>query len=220
MTGSDIDMTIDISELLRRQRRCAANWLISQARGLILAAEREHNSNLLVAGCLEARNAIEQQWFDILCVLRRGEMTRDLLLEVRRRRRGVLASIHEAEPDYAKLVRFSMICMRVDTLRPVDIIPWNVPQMTNWWHALSTYCHAQLEPITTLQDSKWFAEGIGLVQRVFDYFQREMSQGTTGILRVYDMNEAARLVWDDFVTNKINEEQTFIRLKIVRPPRS
>jgi hypothetical protein len=54
-------MTIDISELLRRPRRCAASWLIIQARGLILAAEREHNPNLLLMGCLEARNAIEQQ---------------------------------------------------------------------------------------------------------------------------------------------------------------
>jgi hypothetical protein len=211
-------VTIDISELLRRPRQCAAHWLISQARGLILAAGREHNSNLLVAGCLEARNAIEQQWFDILCVLRRGEMTREVLEEARRGRGGVLAAIHKAERHYGKLVRFSMLCMRLDSFRPIDIIPWNISQMTNWWHALSAYCHAQFEPRTTLEDSTWFAEGIRLVQEVFDYFQNEISQGTTGILRVTDMNDAARLAWDDFVAGNINEEQAFTRLKIVRPP--
>jgi hypothetical protein len=219
MSDTAIDLTIDISELFRRPRRCAANWLISQARDLILAASREHNSNLLVAGCLEARSAIEQQWFDILCVLRPGEMTRERLEEVRRGRDGVRAAIHNAEPDYGKLVRFSMLCMRLDSFRPVDIIPWDIGRMKKWWHALSAYCHAQLEPRTTLQDSHWFAEGIRLVQEVFDYFEHEMSQGTTGILRVNHMNEAARLVWDDFVASKINEEQAFIRLKIVRPRR-
>ena len=146
-------------------------------------------------------------------------MTQQLLEEVRRSRGGVLAAIHKAEPGYAKLVRFSMLCMRLDTLRPIDIIPWNVSQMTNWWHALSAYCHAQFEPTTTLQDSNWFAKGLRLVQEVLDYFQHEMSQGTTGILKVNNMNEAARVVWDDFVANKINEEQAFTRLRIVRPAR-
>jgi hypothetical protein len=147
-------------------------------------------------------------------------MTPELLEEVRRGRDGILAAIHRAEPCYQKLVRFSMLCMQLDSLRPVDIIPWDIGRMKKWWHALSAYCHAQLEPTTTLQDSNWFAGGIRLVQEVFDYFEHEMSHGTTGILRVENMNKAARLVWDDFVDSKINEQQAFVRLKIVRPPRS
>ena len=73
--------------------------------------------------------------------------------------------------------------------------------------------------MTTLSNPSWFSEGLGLVLQVFDYFREQMSQGATGIMRVAGMNSSVKIIWEDFVAEKIDEEQVLIRLEIVRPPR-
>ncbi len=70
-----------------------------------------------------------------------------------------------------------------------------------------------------MDNREWADAGVLLVNEVFSYFQHQMSRGATGILRLDDMNEAARLVWDDFVGGAIDEEQALLRLQIVRPAR-
>lgn|GEM_PF-5643925 len=208
----------ELIEVILRQRTCAADWLVIHARDLAALAERRANSNLLIFGCVEARNAIEQLWFEILVVLRKGEVTLEFIEEIRHRRDGFLAAIREAEPNYRKLVRFSMLCMRLDSSRPVEIIPWDLGQLKKWWHALSGYCHAQAESVSTLQSPKWLVDGVKLVNAVFEYFRDHMSQGATGILRVDSMDATARNIWNDFVSDQIDEEQALIRLRIVQPP--
>jgi hypothetical protein len=206
-----------VAKVLLRDRLCASDWLIIQAHDLAVLAAETRKATLLVYAALEARNAIEQLWFDILLILHRGEVTMQFVEEVRRRRDGVLAAIRSAAPEYRKLVTFSALCMQSDSRRPVDLIEWDIRRLKKWWHALSSYCHAQLEPVTTLNSDDWFDAGIVLVNEVFTYFRHHMSQGATGIIRVDDMNEAARLVWDEFVADVITEEQAFIRLQLVRP---
>ncbi len=121
----------DLSTLLLRPRRCAADWLIIHARDVAALAERFSSANLLVLACLEARNSIEQLWFEILAVLHAGEITRDFLNDVRSRREGFLAAIRDAEPNYRKLVRYSALCMQLDSVRPVDIITWDLRKLKN-----------------------------------------------------------------------------------------
>src|ERR1700731_3511247 len=111
-----------VAEVLLRERSCASDWMIIQANDLARLAAELGSSNLLVFAAVEARNAIEQLWFDILLVLHRGEVTLDFVDSVRRRRDGFLAAIRDATPNYRKLVRFSAMCMRLDSKRPVDII--------------------------------------------------------------------------------------------------
>ena len=215
----DAQMSMErIAMVAARDRACASDWLIIQARDLAALAAETRKSSLLVYSALEARNAIEQLWFDILLVLHRGEVTMEFVEKVRRRRDGVFAAIREAAPEYRKLVAFSALCMQLDSRRPVDIIAWDLGRLKKWWHALSGYCHSQLEPLTTLDDPKWIDAGLALVTEVFGYFRQQMSQGATGIMRFDDMTPEARRVWDDFVAGKIDEEQAAIRLQIVRPP--
>ena len=211
--------TEDVAAVVERDRVCAPVWLILQARDLSSLATTGSRASLLVYAALEARNAIEQLWFDILVVLHRGEMTREFVEQVRHRRDGVLAAIREAAPDYRKLVTFSALCMELDSRRPVDLIVWDLGRLKKWWHALSNYCHAQLEPVTTLQNPAWVKTGVTLVNEIYAYFSGQMSRGATGIMRIDDMKPTTRLIWDDFQAGRIDEEQAAIRLEIVRPLR-
>jgi hypothetical protein len=159
----------ELLHVLLRPRQCAADWLIIHAQDLASVAERRASTNLLIFACLEARNAIEQLWAEILVVLRSGEISLEFIEEIRHRRDGFLAAIRDAEPNYRKLVRFSMLCMRLDSQRPVDIIPWDLGRLKTWWRELSSYCHAQAEPVTTLANPAWSAEGLRLVREAFEY---------------------------------------------------
>ena len=71
----------ELIQLLLRPRGCAADWLVIHARDLAAIAEHRASSNLSIFACLEARNAIEQLWFEILVVLRSGEITLEFVEE-------------------------------------------------------------------------------------------------------------------------------------------
>jgi hypothetical protein len=57
------------------------------------------------------------------------------------------------------------------------------------------------------------------VREAFEYFREHMSKGATGIMRVSTMPPPVADIWEDFLADKINEEQVLIRLEIVRPLR-
>lgn len=203
--------------LLVQDRVCGSDWLIIRGYNFALLANNLENNNLIVLAALETRNAIEQLWFDILLVLHRGSIDLDFVDGIRRRRDGFLGAIRQAAPEYRKLVKFSAMCMHLDSQKPVEIIAWDLRRLKKWWQRLSSYCHAQAEPITTLDNADWRSAGIELIREVFNYYREQMSRGATGIMRIDDMKPPTRLVWDDFVGDKIDEAQAFIRLQIIQP---
>ena len=210
-------MSTNLEEVLLRPRQCAADWLVIHARDLADLAKRTNSMTLLVFACLEARNAIEQLWCEILMVLHGGTISRKLFEKCRRRRDGFLAAIGDAECRYRQLSRFTMIAMSLDSQAPCSGVAWDLAHLKRMWHSLSEYCHAQANPAATLADLKWIAAAYALIEELFTYFQQEMSQGVTAILCPEKMTVAARMIWEGFAAGNIDEEQVTIRLRIVQP---
>jgi len=205
-----------IASILLRERKCDSSWLMIQANDLAVQAKETQNSSILVFGCLEARNAIEQLWFEILMLIHSGSMSRELFDQCRRRRDGFLAAIGEAEPRYRQLSRFTALCMQLDSKSPCEGIAWDLGRLKKLWHAHSGYCHAQAHPTATLSDPKWFSDGLSLIEESYDYFREKMSAGASALLKPESMTPEASIVWEDFVAERITEEQTLIRLQIVQ----
>ena len=212
-------MTNSIESILLRQRQCASDWLIIQARDLSLAAQSNGNTTILVFACLEARNAIEQLWFELLMVIHGGSISHNMFEKCRRRSDGYLAAIGDAEPRYRLLSRFTAIAISLDSKSPHQVIAWDLGKLKKYWHNLSEYCHAQAHPAATIESQPWKAAGHKLVAEVYNYFHSEMSRGATGIMKPEAMTRDARMIWDDFAANKIDEDQTRTRLMIVQPLR-
>jgi hypothetical protein len=208
-----------LEDTLCRKRICEADWLILQAREIAELARQTTNPTLLVFSCLEARNAIEQLWFELLMVIYGGSMERDIFNKCRKRRDGFLAAIHEAEPQYRLLAQFTALCIKLDAKATFKVIIWDLKRLKKLWQSLSSYCHAQASPIETLDDHNWFSEGLYLIEETFDYFRSQMSEGATTLLSPDRMISEARMIWEDFSAHRINEEQVLIRLKIVQPAR-
>lgn len=208
---------IKLEEILTRPRQCASDWLVIQARDLGQTSKENNNPTLLVFACLEARNAIEQLWYELAMLIYGGAMSYAIYERCRRRRNGFLAEIDAAEPRYRQLSRFTAIIMDLDRRIPQRGIAWNLGRLKKYWHSLSAYCHAQGHPSPTLEDPKWFQAGYSLLEEVFLYFEQEMTQALTAIMPPDNMTPEARMVWEDFADNKIDEDQVRTRLRIVQP---
>lgn len=208
-----------LEDTLCRERICEADWLILQARDIAALARQTNNPSLLVFSCLEARNAIEQLWFELLMVIYGGSMERDLLSKCKKRRDGFLAAIHEAESQYRRLAQFTALCIKLDAKATFKVIVWDLKRLKKLWQSLSGYCHAQASPTETLDDLNWFSEGLSLIDETFQYFKSQMTEGATSLLSPDRMIPEALMIWEDFSAHRINEEQVLIRLKIVQPAR-
>lgn len=207
----------ELLEVICRPRQCEADWLVVQAYDLALLAKEGFNSTLLIFACLEARNAIEQLWFELLMVIHEGEMSCVLFDKCRRRRDGYLASIKESEPLYRKLSSFTAIAINLDSHAPFEGIAWDLKRLKRIWQSLSNYCHAQAHPAATLNDHDWVSMAYALVEELYEYLHHEMSQGATALLKPANMTPEARLVWEDFCSDKISEEQARFQLRVIQP---
>jgi len=210
--------SLKLEEIITRPRQCAADWLVIQARDLGRLSKQDNNTTLLVFACLEARNAIEQLWYELAMVIYGGSMGHEIYEKCRRRRDGFLAEIGDAEPRYRQLSRFTTIVMDLDRRVPHRGIAWDLGRLKKHWHSLSAYCHAQAHPSPTLEDPKWVLRGHSLIEEVYLYFEQEMAQGATAIMQPDNMTPEARMIWEDFADNKIDEDQVRTRLRIVQPP--
>lgn len=208
---------LTLEQILSRPRKCEADWLVVQARDLALIAEPSNNASVLIFACLEARNAIEQLWFEILMVIYSGSIEFDLFEKCRRRRDGFLAQINDAEPQYRKLSRFTHLVMNQERRAPVRAIAWDLGRLKKLWQKLSNYCHAQAHSEATIDDEKWIASGFSLVHATYDYFEASMTGGATALLKPKNMKHNAYLIWEDFRDDKISEDQVKIRLKLTQP---
>lgn len=210
---------LPLASVICRPRQCDCGWLAIQCRDLALIAEHDKNSNLLVYACLEARNAIEQLWFEIYILLKGGSMAKDEFERIKKRQDGWAAAIKEFEPQYRKLAQFAAITMKLDSRVPYNIVVWDFKKLVRIWNRLSEYCHAQGHLGPTIENKEWVSSGLNLVNEVYNYFSTQLRGAANGVLRPENMTPNARMVWEDFVSGAIDEGQVETRLRLVAPLR-
>ena len=209
-------MTFNIKEVFTSPRECSSDWLILQSKCLLDEASRTRNASTLVYAALEARNAIEQLWFEIVMLLHGGEIDSETLAQCRKKD-GFLNVMRKATPDYYALASFTKLCCSIGPAFLPEIIVWDIKRLKRQWIALSAYCHTQAHPRDTLADPLWLDKGVQIVQSVFDYMSEYMSRADTGIMRPLQMATHVKPIWEDFRMGAITEEQVLLRLKISQP---
>ncbi|MDP1588412.1 MAG: hypothetical protein Q8M07_11750 [Prosthecobacter sp.] len=172
----------------------------------------------MIYACLEARNAIEQLWFEIYILLKGGSIAKDEFERIKKRQDGWAAAIKELEPQYRKLTQFAAIVMKLDNRAPHGIVVWDFKKLRNIWNRLSSYCHAQGHVQPTIGNPNWVDQGLALVHEVYQYFSSQLQEAANGIMQPENMIPNARMIWEDFASDKIDEAQVEIRLRLVAPP--
>ncbi len=211
-------MAIDdkkFSQIISEKRHCESAWFIIQAKKLTDLAKEFKSTSALVYAALEARNAVEQLWFELIRTCHRVEISKELLEECRKTD-GIFRVMQETEPDYRKLVRFVSICGLVDKKMP-KVIEWDLKRLKHFWHSLSKYCHSPMKPDDTFESTEWFNEGVSLIYEIYQYMSSNMERAFTGIMTLQSMPEEVRHVWEDFKSNSLSEDDLSLRLKIMSP---
>jgi hypothetical protein len=202
-------------KLLSRKRHCDSGWLILQSKCLLDEAVRNSNASALVYAALEARNSIEQLGFEIVMVCHGGQMPKTTFLECRKKG-GVFDVLQRVQPEYRKLVQFTVLCTRLQLKAPV-IVEWEIRRLRRLWNSLSSYCHAQLHASATIDDASWFDGGAKLIGETYNYLATNMSKAATGLVNPKTMSSHSREIWNDFRKDKITAEQASMRLRLVQP---
>ena len=198
-------MPNSLSRLLTQPRQCSSDWLVIRAKQLADAGRRYSAHNLLIYGALEARNAIEQIWFEILSLVHEGEMTVDYFLKCRKTSDGFLAAIQRAEPRYRKIFTFTKLALEIDTTAQFRGIVWDLRILKRQWHDLSDYCHTQGAASPTLDSKEWVDKGYRLIDETHEYFRKQMTGGATALLKPSAMTPSARAVWERYEQGELSE---------------
>jgi hypothetical protein len=201
--------------LSSRKRHCDSGWLILQSKCLLDEAVRNSNASALVYAALEARNAIEQLGFEIVMVCHGGQMPKTTFTECRKKG-GVFDVLQRIQPDYRKLVQFTVLCTRLQLKAP-NVVEWEIRRLRRLWNSLSSYCHAQLHASATVDDACWFQCGATLIGETYDYLATNMKKAATGLVNPKTMSSYSREIWNDFRRDKITAEQASTRLRLAQP---
>ena len=207
------------SKIFLEKRDCESDWFILRSKELVDIARKHKSLSALVYSAFEARNAVEQIWFELIEACYKGEIPQEILIECRKTN-GIFQVMQVTEPDYRKLMKFCSICRSIDTEMPV-VIQWDLRKLRRFWNQLSNYCHSPMSAKDTYESPEWFKKGVLLVNEVYDYMSTEMkragSKGGTGRIDHKSMPEEVKQAWEAFKSDSISENQLYRRLKIMFP---
>jgi hypothetical protein len=206
----------DLNGILTRERRWEPDWLILQAESLSRFAKEHNSSTALVYSALEARTAIEQLIFSIIWLCR-GAVDDKTLAECKKTD-GLGRVLRQTEPDYRKMNRFMKVCLELESQAP-NIIEWDMAILKRSWSDLSEYCHFQ-HPAQLWKGkmfATWLSKGIAVVEKVFHYFETNMSRANTATFRRDSMPPEVVQAWEDFRDDRLNEADLKLRLQIMQP---
>jgi hypothetical protein len=116
------------------------------------------------------------------------------------------------------MIRFAKICLSLERDAP-NIIEWDLKVLKRFWSSVSDYCHfqhpAHVEKGKNL--NVWLSKGVALVEKVFHYFESNMSRAHTANWRRDSMPPEVLEAWEDFRDERITESDLKIRLRIMQP---
>jgi hypothetical protein len=134
---------------LEAPREVTFDWHIVQAtKWLEFDAGRELDSVLLYAA-VELRAAIERYIFELLYLLKEGELSGD---EEKRCRSitGIFALMKETDSFYRKTIEFTKLVISITPGLP-EITVVDTAYLKRKWQDLSEYCHMQFRPEETFR---------------------------------------------------------------------
>ena len=207
-----------IDGLLTRKRECKADWLALQAECLSRFAKEHGSTTALVYAALEARNAIEQLFLELILTSQSGAISKEMLTECRKND-GVFRVMEKCEPNYRKMVQFMEIIKSINPDYPA-LPKWDLGKLKSFHNKLSKYCHFQGHESDTIISplNIWLSQGISLVEEIFCYFENEMANGySAAIWDKASLPSEVAEAFEEFKQNKIEEENLKIRLQLMQP---
>lgn len=204
---------------LEQPRQVSFDWHIVQVKKwLDYDSERELDS-VLVYASIELRIAIERYIFELLCLLKEQELSKEDELKCRSIN-GLFELMKETDPYYRKTIEFTKIVASLfSSSGGPEITVVDTAYLRRKWQELSEYCHKQLYPNKTFGSyNREFQErGFALIREVFEKFHEWKFESVCGVLRRSSMPEEVKSVYDKFVNGHLGSDQVRRILSIMEP---
>ena len=179
-------------------------------------AKTKNNISAFQYAALEIRLAIENLFFEeiVLCV---GTKLDKADYEKCKGNSTKLNKIlKRLNPDYKKLVTFTQTIFSVDPKAP-PIIIWDHNRLMKQWRKVSDYLHWQGSVDETVNSTKWFEEGIKVVENTALYIWNNLEAGSSGVMMPFKMQPEIEIYWEKFKSGEV-DLQTIKQVAIIALP--
>ena len=203
-------------QILTEKRNSIASWHVHQTRCWLDYCEREDNVNGLYYAALELRMAIEQLWYSYVITVTHDTITRKKYVQYTRSHAKLRKFMEKVKPHYAKLARFSNLCLK-QAKNPTRVIEWDISRLIGAHHELSGYLHFHGIAEETWENDSWLAECKQLLHHTASYLWDELSTGATGAMREETMEPEVLAMWVKFRDGRLSDEDCLLGLEIAGP---
>lgn len=163
--------------------------------------------SVLVYAAVELRAAIERYVFELLYLLKEGNLSGD---EKKRCRSitGIFALMKETDPFYRKTIEFTKLVVSITPGLP-EVTVVDMAYLNRKWQDLSEYCHMQFHPEETFgsQSRNFQEQGFALIREILQKFYEWMVESNCGVLARSSLPEEVRDVYDKFIREEIDPGQ-------------
>jgi hypothetical protein len=173
----------------------------------------------LLSACTTGRHGIEYLFFESLFLgLGYEQCEKEYAQIVNRGADSIQKLLKQRVPHYQKLQRFSVIVASLDAANLPQLVEWDHADLMKGWGKLSNYLHWFEAYSRSTDDLQWlnsnYAHILGIVTPIWN----KLLSGRKGLMHPDDMHSNTRMVWDEYASGNLTDEQVKIRLEIVRPP--
>lgn len=207
---------IDIS-FLEERRQVTFDWQINQVLNWLKFDNGRNLDSVLIYASLELRCAIERYLFELIVILKGGNLSSEDAKKCRSEK-GTLKLMKEVEPYYRKRANFTNLIASVTQGVPKLVIV-DIKYLIKKWHELSDYCHKQLQPEESFDslNREFQKEGFKVIKDVVNQFKAWERNAVFGIIDKQSMQPEAKSVYEKYINNEIDEGQAKRMIDLMRP---
>lgn len=202
---------------LESPREVSFDWHIVQTMKWLEFDGGRRLDSTLVYAAVELRAAIERYIFELLYLLKEGNLSPN---EQRRCRSiaGIFTLMKETDPFYRKTIEFMKLVVSLSPGLP-EITIVDTAYLNRKWRDLSEYCHMQFHPEETFASNgrKFQETGFALIREVLEKFKEWKVESNCAILARSSLPEEVRDVYDSFIHEEIDAGQARRMLILMEP---
>lgn len=179
-------------------------------------AKTKNNITAFQYAALEIRLAIENLLFEEIVMCVGTKLDKADYEKCKGSSTKLNKILKRLNPDYKKLVKFTQTVLSVNPKAP-PIINWDHNRLMKQWGKVSDYLHWQGSVDDTVNSTKWFEEGIKVVENIALYIWNNLESGYSGVMMPYKMQPEIKDYWEKFKNGEV-DLQTIKQVAITTLP--
>jgi hypothetical protein len=202
-------------QIVDAERVFDSAWHFWKALAWLDYAKRKTNISALQYAILELRQGVEHLWFDIIVTAVGGRLDIREYVRCKGDATKMYKVLDRLSPDHAKLVRFTNICVSLESGLP-SVVEWDISRLKRIHGEISQYLHFFGIPSETTGNPEWFVDAITVAETGANYIWHHLTTARTGQLSIASMPPEVKHAWNQFRSDEIDADTVRTRLNVAQ----